>query len=126
MTSCEVIIYTRENKEGRAQNGKGTARRRAAKNKEVSLQYIWCFLSLPFLFFSFLLFQDIFTSQCTSLSSTRFSAAVEHLISLDQQQVLAGLCHVIDWVSAVAAATAAVVETGIVEVAAQTPVVEVL
>lgn len=31
--------------------------------------------------FPFLLFQDIFTSQCTSLSSTRFLAAAEHLIS---------------------------------------------
>lgn len=55
---------------------------------------------------------------------------VASLPLLDQQLILADLCHVIDWVSAVAAgapAPAAVLTTGVVEVvAAQTPVVEVL
>lgn len=90
--------------------------------------YIWCFLSVPF-FCS----RDIFTSQCTCLSSTRFLPVVGHSsFALDQQQGLAGLRHMIDWMSAasvaaaVVAVTAAVVEAAVVEVAVQTPVVEVL
>ena len=101
------------------------------RQEDLFTVYVWCFLS-PF---SFLLFcsWNIFTLQCTSLSSTRFLQAVGHLTSaLGQQQVLAGL--MIDWVSGVfasvaaavvAEAAAAVVEAGVVEVAAQTPVVEV-
>jgi hypothetical protein len=50
---------------------------------------------------------------------------------LDQQRVLAGLHHLIDWVSAASAAAvvvaaAAVVEAAVVEIAGQTPAVEVL
>jgi hypothetical protein len=49
---------------------------------------------------------------------------------LDQQRVLAGLHHLIDWVfaasAAVVAAAAAVMEAAVVEIAGQTPAVEVL
>ena len=99
---------------------------------------VYMVLLVPSFFFPFLFPLCIFTSRCTSLSSTRFLLAVGHSISaLDQQQVLAGLCHMIDWLSVVsvsvaaaaavvAVAAAVVVEPGDVEVAAQIPVVEVL
>lgn len=52
---------------------------RGTRQEDFFTVYVWCFLSL----FSFLLFcsWNIFTLQCTSLSSTRFLQAVGHLTS---------------------------------------------
>jgi len=112
----------------KVKNGKASRWRKtdtASARETNSLQYKMRPLSVLYFL---LLLKIFFTSQCTSLSSTRFLLEVGRWTSLDQQQVLVGQIELVGAVSVVAAAAAAavVVEVEIFEVAAQTPAAEVL
>jgi len=109
----------------KVKNGKASRWRKtdtASARETNSLQYKMRPLSVLYFL---LLLKIFFTSQCTSLSSTRFLLEVGRWTSaLDQQQVLVGQIELVGAVSVVAAAV--VVEVEIFEVAAQTPAAEVL